>query len=304
MATPQRPQVRSFLHEPTSTFSYVVWDAETRHAAVIDSVLDYDAESGQVSTDTADALIRFVREQNLTVEWVLETHAHADHVAAGAYVHRQLGGTTGVGAGIRKVQAHFKAVYGFERGFQADGRPFEHLFEDYESFKVGRIEARAIPTPGHTSDHLTYQIGDALFVGDTLFMPDGGTARCDFPGGSATTLFRSIQRLFELPDETRLFVLHDYQPGGREYRNETTVGAQRLENIHVGGDRSEAEFVKLRTERDATLGLPTLIIPAVQLNVRGGRTPPAEENGHRYVKVPLNYVAGFSQGAEDEPLPV
>ncbi|MBA4731266.1 MAG: MBL fold metallo-hydrolase, partial [Alcanivorax sp.] len=189
MAAAQRPQVRSFLHEPTSTFSYVVWDPDTRRAAVIDSVLDYEAESGRLSTDTADELIRFIRDQGLAVEWVLETHAHADHLAGGAHVHRQLGGTTGIGAGIRQVQKHFKEVYGFERGFQADGTPFEHLFEDFESFRVGNIEARAIPTPGHTSDHLTYQIGDAIFVGDTLFMPDGGTARCDFPGGSAHTLY-------------------------------------------------------------------------------------------------------------------
>lgn len=300
----QRLQVRSFLHEPTSTFSYVAWDTETRQAAVIDSVLDYDAVSGRIFTATADKLIEFVREQGLEVQWVLETHAHADHLAAGAHVQRQLGGTTGVGAGIRLVQKHFREVYNFERGFQADGRPFEHLFEDYEAFRVGGIEARALPTPGHTSDHLTYQIGDALFVGDTLFMPDGGTARCDFPGGSAEVLYQSIQRLFELPDETRLFVLHDYRPGGREYRHETTVGEQRRDNIHVGAGRPEAEFVKLRTERDATLGLPTLIIPSVQINIRAGHTPPPEENGHRYVKVPLNHTQGFSQVTTDQELPI
>ena len=304
MAAAQRPQVRSFLHEPTSTFSYVVWDPDTRRAAVIDSVLDYEAESGRLSTDTADELIHFVRDQGLAVEWVLETHAHADHLAGGAHVRRQLGGTTGIGVGIRQVQKHFKDVYGFERGFQADGTPFEHLFEDFESFRVGNIEARAIPTPGHTSDHLTYQIGDAIFVGDTLFMPDGGTARCDFPGGSAHTLYQSIQRLFELPDDTRLFVLHDYRPGGRDYRYETTVGDQKRDNIHVGGGRSEDDFVKLRTERDATLGLPDLIIPSVQINVRAGHTPPADDNGRRYIKVPLNHPEGFSQTAQDEALPV
>lgn len=304
MTTPQPPKVHSFLHEPTSTFSYVVWDPHSKNAAVIDSVLDYQADSGHVSTETADRLIDFVRERGLTVQWVLETHAHADHVAAGGYVHRQLGGTTGIGAGIRQVQKHFKEVYDFERGFQADGRPFERLFDDYETFHVGHIQARAIPTPGHTSDHLTYQIGDALFVGDTLFMPDGGTARCDFPGGSARTLYRSIHRLFELPEETRLFVLHDYRPGDREYRHETTVGEQKRDNIHVGGDRSEEDFVKLRSERDATLGLPTLIIPSVQINVRAGHTPPAADNGVRYVKVPLNYGRGFSQVASDPEPPV
>lgn len=299
-----KPEVKSFLHEPTSTFSYVVWDPETRRAAVIDSVLDYDAHSGQLTTETVEELIRFVRDRQLTVEWVLETHAHADHVAAGAYVKRELGGRTGIGQGIRTVQEYFKDIYNFERGFQADGSAFEHLFEDYETFRIGNLEARAIPTPGHTSDHLTYHIGDALFVGDSLFMPDGGTARCDFPGGSARTLYSSIQRLFELPDETRLFVLHDYRPGGRDYAHETTVGDEKRDNIHVGGGRSEDDFVKLRTERDATLGLPTLIIPSVQVNIRAGHTSPAENNGLRYVKVPLNHTKGFSQTRKDEDVPV
>lgn len=294
MSAAQSLQVRPFLHEPTSTFSYVAWDPATRGAAVIDTVLDYNAAMGCLSTETVDGLIAFVREQELTVEWVLETHAHADHVAATARVREALGGRTGIGEGIRHVQRHFREVYNFERGYQADGSPFEHLFADYESFKIGKIAARAIPTPGHTSDHLTYQIGDALFVGDTLFMPDGGTARCDFPGGSASTLYRSIQHLFELADETRLFVLHDYRPGGRDYRCETTVGEQRVNNIHVGDGRSEADFVRLRTERDATLDLPTLIIPSVQLNVRGGEVPPEESNGTSYIKVPLNSPQAFS----------
>ncbi len=295
----QTPQVQAFIHEPTSSFSYVAWDERTRRAAVIDAVLDYDAVSGRVFSESADALIRFVREQGLTVEWVLETHAHADHVAAGAHVQSQLGGRTGIGERIRIVQRHFRDVYHLERGFQADGRPFGHLFADFETFRVGEVEAQAIPTPGHTPDHLTYRIGDALFVGDTLFMPDSGTARCDFPGGDAQALYRSIQRLLELPDEIRMFVLHDYRPGGREYRYETTVGEQRRRNIHVGAGRSEADFVKLRNQRDASLDLPALIIPAVQINIRGGELPPAEDNGIRYVKVPLNRVGDFSNPRGD-----
>ena len=298
-----QPEVQFFLHEPTSTFSYVVWDPDTRRAAVIDSVLDYDDRSGQLTTATADALIAFVRDQQLSVEWVLETHAHADHVAGGAYVKQQLGGRTGIGDGIRHVQAHFKSVYNFERGFQADGSDFDSLLADGETFCIGNLRARALATPGHTSDHVTYHIGDALFVGDTLFMPDGGTARCDFPGGDARTLYRSISRLLDLPEATRLFVLHDYRPGGREYACQTTVGAQKRDNIHVGGGRTEAEFVKRRTERDATLGLPTLIIPSVQLNIRAGHTPPPEFNGLRYVKVPLNHTRGFSDVASDPEVP-
>lgn len=290
-----KPEVRAFLHEPTSTFSYVVWDAGTNRAAVIDPVLDYAPEAGTTSTESAEHIIDFVQEQGLTVDWVLETHAHADHLSAGAYLRRKLDSRIAIGAEIRTVQAHFKRVYNLERGFTADGSVFDHLFADNETFRIGELSAQAIYTPGHTPDHVTYHIGDALFVGDTLFMPDGGTARCDFPGGSAQTLYRSIQRLFALPDKTRMFVLHDYQPGGREYRYETTVGEQKRHNIHVGGGRAEAEFTKLRTERDATLGLPRLIIPSVQINVRAGEWPPAEVNGYRYLKVPLNRAEAFSQ---------
>jgi len=290
-----KPEVRSFFHPPTSTFSYVVWDPATRAAAVIDSVLDYEPESGRTSPRYADEIIRFVRDNDLTIEWLLETHAHADHLAGGGYLRDALGGATGIGAGIRAVQEHFREVYNLERGFLPDGSQFDHLFVDGETFRVGNLEARAITTPGHTPDHLTYLIGDAAFVGDTLFMPDGGTARCDFPGGDAQTLYRSIGRILALPDETRLFVLHDYRPGGREYRNETTVGEQKRGNIHVGEGHPEAEFVKMRAERDATLGLPRLIIPSVQVNIRAGRLPPAEDNGTRYVKVPLDRARGFSR---------
>lgn len=291
--------VRSFFHPPTSTFSYVVWDPETRQAAVIDSVLHYEPESGRTSTRYADEIVHFVRTQGLQTRWILETHAHADHLSAGAYLKRILGGATGIGSGIRAVQAHFGKVYDLERDVLPDGSQFDHLFEDDEVYRVGNLEAHVIATPGHTADHLTHLIGDAAFVGDSLFMPDGGTARCDFPGGDARTLYRSIQRILSLPAETRIFVLHDYRPGGREYRNETTVAAERSDNIHVGGGRSEEAFVALRSERDRELGLPALIIPAVQVNIRGGRLPPAAANGLRYLKVPLDSAGAFSTVAGD-----
>lgn len=294
----QRPNVQPFLHEPTSTFSYVTWDPQTRHAAVIDAVLDFDEGSAQTSTASADRIIEFIRDERLTVEWVLETHAHADHLAGCAHLRRELGGRMGIGEGIRAVQARFKQVFNLERDFRTDGSQFEHLFADNEAFQIGNIEAYAIATPGHTSDSMTYFIGDAAFVGDTTFMPDGGTARCDFPGGSASTLYRSIQRLYELPNETRVFVLHDYPPAGREHRCETTIGEQRRSNIHVRDGVSEAEFVKLRTERDRTLALPRLIIAAVQINIRAGELPPAEESGLRYIKIPLNSAGRFSQVAD------
>jgi len=292
-----KPIVQSFIHEPTSTFSYVVWDPDTLKAAVVDSVLDYAENAGRVSTESADRIVDFVRSQDLSVEWVLETHAHADHLAGGGYVRDRLGGTLAIGVGIKQVQAHFKSVYNVERGFLADGSQFDHLFEDGETFKVGGIEARTVPTPGHTSDSLSYVIGDAVFVGDTLFMPDGGTARCDFPGGSARTLYQSIRRLYNLPDDTRMFVLHDYRPGGREYRNETSVGEQRRHNIHVRDDVTEEQFVEVREGRDRTLDLPRLIIPSVQVNMRAGGIPPTEDNGVSYIKVPVNRQGDFTQNA-------
>lgn len=297
----QTPQVKAFLHPETSTFSYVVWDPETRHAVVIDSVLHYEASSARTSTHYIDQIVAFARDNGLKIDWVLETHAHADHVAGGAYVQRALGGRTGTGAGIRVVQKHFRDVYGFEDDFLPDGSQFDHLFEDYESWRLGNIDARVIATPGHTPDHVTYLIGDAAFVGDSLFMPDGGTARCDFPGGDAAALYRSIQRLFELPDATRLFVLHDYCPGGRERANETTVGAEKRDNIHVGAGRSEAEFVKLRSARDKTLCMPKLIIPAIQINIRAGQLPPEESNAVCYLKIPLDRADSFSTIADKEP---
>ena len=297
----QGPQIKAFYHPGSSTFSYVVWDPESRHAAVIDSVLHYEAVSGRTSTHYLDQIIHFVHDQDLKADWVLETHAHADHMAGGAQLKRAVGGNTAIGAGIRAVQKHFGEAYGMERAFVPDGSQFDHLFEDDETFTVGAIKARVIATPGHTPDHLTYLIGDAAFVGDSLFMPDGGTARCDFPGGDAATLYRSIRRLFELADETRLFVLHDYAPGGREYRNETTIGAEKRANIHVGGGRSEAEFVKLRKARDATLSMPALIIPAIQINIRGGELPPGDSSSRRYLKIPLDQARDFSTVAGTEP---
>lgn len=293
--------IKSFFHPGSSTFSYIVWDPESLKAAIIDSVLHYETETGRTSTRYADEIVAFVRDHGLEVGWILETHAHADHVAAGGYLKSRLGGTTGIGSGIRRVQTHFRNVYNFEREFLPDGSQFDHLFEDGESFSVGAIRARAISTPGHTPDHLTYLIGDAAFVGDTLFMPDGGTARCDFPGGDAETLYRSIQRLFELPNETRIFVLHDYAPGDREFRNETTVGEEKRDNIHVGDGRTLEAFVQLRHERDRTLGLPTLIIPSVQFNIRAGKPPPAESNGTHYIKIPLNRAQAFSSTIGKEP---
>ena len=298
------PQVESFFDPVTNTVSYVVIDPQSRRCALVDSVLDYDAASGHTSYAGAQKLVDFVRAQNLTVDWLLETHVHADHLSAAPWLQEQVGGKLAIGDHIRTVQHTFGKVFNAGTDFARDGSQFDHLFHDGDRYQVGELQASALHTPGHTPACMSHLIGDALFVGDTLFMPDGGTARCDFPGGSAHTLYQSIQRLFELPDDTRLFVLHDYRPGGRDYRYETTVGDQKRDNIHVGGGRSEDDFVKLRTERDATLGLPDLIIPSVQINVRAGHTPPADDNGRRYIKVPLNHPEGFSQTAHDEELPV
>ncbi len=285
-----QPEVRHVLHEPTSTFSYLVWDPETRRGVVIDPVLDYDPASGYTGTETAQELVALVDREGVTVDWVLETHAHADHLSAAPFVRARLGHPPlGVGEGIRTVQERFKALFQLEAAFATDGRQFDHLFTDGEAFAVGRIPGRVLHTPGHTSDHVTYVIGDAAFVGDTLFMPDAGTARCDFPGGDPAILYRTVQRLFqELPESTRVFVLHDYAPGGRERMGETTIGEQRRSNIQVGDGISEAEYADRRRARDRSLTLPTLIIPSVQVNIRAGEFPPAEANGVRYLKVPVD----------------
>jgi glyoxylase-like metal-dependent hydrolase (beta-lactamase superfamily II) len=283
-----QPVVDGFFDPATSTVSYVVVEPNGRACAVIDSVLDYDQNSGRTRTESADRIIAHIRARGLEVEWILETHAHADHLSAARYLKERLGGKIAIGARITEVQAIFKDVFNLERTFNTDGRQFDHLFADGERFTIGRQEAQVLYTPGHTPACATYVIGDAAFVGDTLFMPDGGTARCDFPGGDAATLYRSIHRILSLPPETRIFVCHDYQPGGREIRFETSVAEERERNIHVGHDRSEAEYVALRVARDKTLDVPTLLIPSIQVNVRAGDLPPPEDNGVRYLKVPLN----------------
>ncbi len=286
-----KPDVHAFFDEETFTVSYIVIDPETKKAALIDSVLDYAPNSGRTATKSADELIGFVRDNGLEIEWMLETHAHADHLSAAPYLHQTLGGTLAIGAHIATVQETFGALFNAEPAFKHDGSQFDHLFEDGETFKVGSIDAYAMHTPGHTPACMTYVIGDAAFVGDTLFMPDYGTARCDFPGGDAATLFRSIRRIFALPDETRLFMCHDYKaPGRDEYRWDTTVAEERAKNIHVHAGVTEDEFVAMRTTRDATLDMPRLILPSVQVNMRAGEMPPPEENGQRYLKIPLDAI--------------
>jgi len=281
------PDVRPFRHEPTGTWSYVVADPGTRRCAIVDPVLDFDAKSGRAHAASAEAIAGFVRESGLQCQWILETHAHADHLSAAPWLQAAVGGEIAIGEGIRAVQATFRELLNLEPAFPVDGRQFDRLLRDGESFAIGSLAASAIATPGHTGDSLSYLVGDAVFVGDSIFMPDGGTARCDFPGGDAAVLYASIRRLYELPGETRVFVCHDYGPGGREARCETTIAEQRAGNIHLRDGTSEAEFTALRRKRDATLEMPALIYPAVQFNIRGGRPPPAEANGRRYLKLPF-----------------
>ncbi|BCA30973.1 MBL fold metallo-hydrolase [Metapseudomonas otitidis] len=281
--------VEPFFDPATFTYSYVVSDPASRRCAVVDSVLDYDPAAGRTRTASADRLIAYVREQGLTLEWILETHVHADHLSAAPYIQRQLGGRLAIGEHITVVQRTFGTLFNAESGFATDGSQFDHLLKDGDRFSVGGIQAQALHTPGHTPACMTYLIGDAAFVGDTLFMPDYGTARCDFPGGDARTLYRSIRRLFALPDATRLFMCHDYKAPGREhFLYQTSVGEERAHNVHVHEGISEDEFVAMRQARDATLGMPALILPSVQVNMRAGQLPPAEANGTRYLKIPLN----------------
>lgn len=282
--------IHSFYHKETGTWSYLVADRDTRVAVIIDPVLDYDAKSGRTSTPSADALIGKAMEHSYQLAWILETHAHADHISAAPYIKKNLGGRIAIGRGITQVQKVFKPIFNLGEHFATDGSQFDHLFESNEAFSVGNIAARVIPTPGHTNDSVSYMIGDAIFVGDSLFMPDGGSARCDFPGGSAAVLYQSIQGLFELPETTRVFVCHDYSPGGREPRCETTIGEQKQKNIHVGGTVSERQFIEMRQARDATLGMPALIIPAVQVNIAAGMFPKAENNDVAYLKIPVNIL--------------
>ncbi|MBU0563116.1 MAG: MBL fold metallo-hydrolase [Gammaproteobacteria bacterium] len=283
--------IEPFFDPATFTYSYVVSDPQTRQCAVIDSVLDYDPASGRTSHATAQRLVDYVCEQDLKVQWLLETHVHADHLSAAPYLRQQLGGQLAIGDRITVVQDTFGKLFNAGTGFATDGRQFDHLFHDGDTFQVGNIQARAIHTPGHTPACMTYVIGDAAFVGDTLFMPDYGTARCDFPGGDARTLYQSIQKLFALPGDTRVFMCHDYKaPGREEFLYETTIAAEREHNVHVHAGISEDQFVAMRTARDATLSMPTLILPSVQINMRGGELPEPESNGTRYLKIPLDVL--------------
>ncbi|MBW0148378.1 MBL fold metallo-hydrolase [Marinobacter arenosus] len=283
------PIVQPFFDEPTNTFSYVVRDPDSQSCAIIDSVLDFDYAAGRTAFDSADTIIAFIRDHDLTVEWILETHVHADHLSAAPYLHDTLGGRTGIGEHIRDVQEIFGKAFNAGSEFARDGSQFDRLFREGDTFSIGGLEGRVLHTPGHTPACLTYVIGDAAFVGDTLFMPDYGTARCDFPGGDARTLYRSIQKVLALPPETRIFLCHDYKAPGRDrFEPMTTVAEQRKANVHVHDGVSEDEFVKMRTERDATLDMPRLILPSVQVNMRAGHLPPEEDNGQVYLKVPIN----------------
>jgi glyoxylase-like metal-dependent hydrolase (beta-lactamase superfamily II) len=282
------PEVRGLYHEPSSTFSYVVWDSDSRAAAIIDPVLDYEGAAARTDTASAAALLAIVAREQLDLQWILETHAHADHLSAAAYVQQCSGAPLGIGAGISAVQAAFSEIYNLGPDFPTDGRQFDRLFADGDSFALGGAQVMVLSTPGHTSDSVTYLVGDAAFIGDTLFAPDYGTARCDFPGGDEATLFRSVQRLYGLPAETRLFLCHDYPPDGRTARCEWSVAEQRAGNIHIRADTPERDFVAMRSERDKTLSVPELIIPSVQVNIRAGRMPEPEGNGRRYLRVPLD----------------
>ncbi len=283
------PEVQSFFDPATRTISHVVWDPATRKAAIVDGVLDYDDAAGRTSHASADKIIAFVRATQLQVDWIIETHVHADHLSAAPYLHAQLGGRIGIGEAVRDVQAHFGRLFDAGADFRMDGSQFDHLFTAGETYNIGEIPARTIATPGHTPACMTHVIGDAAFIGDTLFNPDYGSARCDFPGGDARALYRSVQAMFALPDATRVFLCHDYPVPGRDgVAIETTIGAQRHCNVHVHEGIDEETFVRMRTTRDATLSMPKLLLPAVQVNIRAGELPPPGANGIRYLKIPLD----------------
>jgi glyoxylase-like metal-dependent hydrolase (beta-lactamase superfamily II) len=283
------PVVKAFFDRPTFTYSYVVHCPDTKHCAIIDSVLDFDYASGKTSTDMADQVLAYIDEQGLSVDLILETHVHADHLSAAPYLKEKTGGALAIGAHITVVQDVFGKAFNAGTEFERDGSQFDILLHDEQSFSIGNIACRAMHTPGHTPACMSYVIGDAVFVGDTLFMPDFGTARCDFPGGDARILFQSIHRLYQLPDDTRMFMCHDYgAPGREEFKFETTVGEEKRNNIHVNEGTSEDTFVDMRSKRDATLDMPRLILPSVQVNMRAGHMPPAEDNGQVYLKVPVN----------------
>lgn len=294
----EQPVVASFLDPDTETFTHVVHAGAGSACAIIDPVLDYDAASGQTRTTAADQVVAYVQAQQLQVSWILETHAHADHLSAAPYLRERLGGRIGIGAHICQVQGIFRQIFNLEPEFQADGSQFDHLFVDGETFHIGGLSAEAWHVPGHTPADMAYRIGDAVFVGDTLFMPDVGTARCDFPGGSAHQLYQSIQRLLALPEHTRLYLCHDYPPRGRDQHiGVCTVADQRQHNIHVRSGITADAFVQMRHQRDAGLAMPRLILPAVQVNIRAGQLPPAEANGVHYLKIPLNLL-GHRQSGE------
>ena len=283
-----KPDVTGFFDPATHTISYVVKDPASAACAVIDPVMDIDMSAGRITSEHADEIIAHIEERRLAVEWLIETHAHADHLSGSPYIQEKLGGRIGIGRDITVVQEEFGKVFNEGTEFQRDGSQFDRLFEDGEAYQIGSMTAIAMHTPGHTPACMTHVIGDAAFVGDTLFMPDGGSARADFPGGDAGTLYDSIQKVLALPDEMRLFMCHDYGPGGREIRWETTVAKEKAENIHVGGGRSREEFIAMREARDKTLNMPALIIPSIQVNMRAGELPPAEDDGTTFLKVPVN----------------
>jgi glyoxylase-like metal-dependent hydrolase (beta-lactamase superfamily II) len=291
MKSPRRPEIRAFFDEPTNTVSYLIADPETKRAAVVDPVLDFDHRSGKASTKSSDAILHAANAAGLTIDWVLETHAHADHLSGAPYIKLKTGAKVGIGEHIREVQKIFRPVFN-ATDLKGDGSEFDHLFKDGEHFKIGNLQGEVIYTPGHTPACVSYKVEDAVFVGDTLFMPDYGTARADFPGGDARDLYRSIKRILDLPAETRLFICHDYKAPGRDsYAWETTVAEERERNVHVRDGVSEDEFVAMREKRDSTLAAPLLLLPSIQVNIRGGNLPPEEINGVRYLKIPVTMVA-------------
>jgi glyoxylase-like metal-dependent hydrolase (beta-lactamase superfamily II) len=283
-----KANIQHFFDEPTGTLSYVVWDGDTRCAAAIDPVLGYGMTSGRTDPAPALAIVEFIESRRLSLQWILETHAHADHLSGAQFIKARLGGRVAIGEGIREVQAHFGSIFNLGASFEADGSEFDHLFADGEVFTIGDLECEVIATPGHTNDSVSYRIGSAVFVGDSMFMPDFGTARCDFPGGDAGVLYESIQKLLSLPGSTRLYMCHDYQPNGRELRWVCTVDEQREANIHVSAGVSKADFVGMRKERDTKLKLPALIVPSIQVNIRAGHLPEPENNNIAYIKTPID----------------
>jgi glyoxylase-like metal-dependent hydrolase (beta-lactamase superfamily II) len=291
------PEIKAYFDAPTNTVSYLVTDPATKKCAVVDSVLNFDYPSGTISYAQADEIIGDITDQGLTLDWLIETHVHADHLSAAPYIQEKLGGKIMISKEITVVQNIFGKVFNAGTEFERDGSQFDMLLADGDTYQVGSIDAKVLHTPGHTPACMAHVIGDAVFVGDTLFMPDGGSARADFPGGDARVLYQSIQKIFTLPDDTRMFICHDYMPGGRDVKWETTVGEQKRDNIHVGKGNSEEDFVAMREARDATLGMPTLIMPSIQVNMRAGHMPQAEDNGSTYLKVPVSGIRDSSNNS-------